>query len=107
MGKESLAKAKFAAETIDIEGESYEIREMTAGEASVYESSLFSMVNGKPIYNTKNAKPRLVLMTLYQAGARVYDDKDIGLVEALPYSTLNQLFDVASRLNSLGASEKN
>ena len=107
MGKEALLQAKFGKEEIEINGDKYEIREMTAGDAAIYESSLFNMVNGKPIYNTKNAKTKLVLMALYQNGARVFEDKDIGLIESLPYSVLNQVFEIASKLNSLGTAEKN
>jgi hypothetical protein len=99
----SLMEAKVAEETITINNEKYQIREMTAGEASEYEGGLFNMVNNKPVYDTKNAKKKLVLLTLCQDGKRVFEDKDMGLLDKLPYGILNQIFDVASKLNRLNA----
>ena len=107
MSKDNLINIKFTEEEVEINGEKYIVKEMNAGEASDYESSLFSMVNGKPVYNTKNAKAKLVLATLHQDGEKVFEDKDISLIEKMPSSVLNKLFGVASNLNNLGAEEKN
>jgi len=107
MSKDNLINIKLAQEEVDIKGEKYIVKEMTAGEASNYESDLFSMVNGKPVYNTKNAKAKLVLSVLYQDDVKVFEPKDLSLLEKMPSSILNKLFDVASKLNNLGQSEKN
>jgi len=107
MSKENLLNMKFAEEEVTIGKEKYIVKEMTAGDASDYESGLFSMVNGKPVYNTKNAKAKLIMATLYQDGVKVFEPKDISLIEGMPSGVLNKLFTVASNLNNLGGEEKN
>ena len=101
MSKEKLMELKLGSEDIEIGGEAYQVQEMTVSESTDYESALVSMVNGKPVYDIKNAKKKLVQLTLFQNGERVFGDKDLGLVEKLPYSIMQQVFEVASKLNKL------
>lgn len=103
MSKEKLLSIKLNSEEIEIDGEKYEIREMMGSDAAEYEGSLFSIVNGKPAYNTKNAKAKLIALTLYQNNAPVFEAKDIALINQLPASVTNRIFAAAARINKLDA----
>lgn len=105
MGKDNLLKLTLKSEEVELNGEKYEVREMTGEDASEYESGIFKMVNGKPVYDTKNVKAKLVVLTLFQNGEPVFDKKDIGLVNQLPASVISKVFDVATKVNKLELDE--
>jgi len=105
MSKELLLSVKFKSETIKLNGENYEVREMTAKNAAEYESSLFKIVNNKPVYNTKDAKNKLVLSTLFKNNEQVFGKNDIGLVGQLPASMVNKIFEAATKINQLDPEE--
>lgn len=105
MSKEKLLKLKLKNEKIKVDGETYEIREMSGEDASEYESSIFKMVNGKPVYDTKNAKAKLVALTLYQDGEKVFENNDLGLINQLPASVINNFFNLSARVNMLDVEE--
>ena len=105
MSKELLLGVKFKSKKIKINGENYEVREMNASNASEYESSLFKIVNNKPVYNTKDAKNKLVLLTLFKNNEQVFAKNDIGLVGQLPASIVNKIFEVATNINQLDPEE--
>lgn len=102
MSKESLMGLSLGTEDIEIGGEVYQVREMTVEQATEYESTMVSVgAGGKTTYDIKSAKKKLVQLTLCQNGENVFGEKDLGLVDKLPYSVMQQIFEVASRINKL------
>lgn len=104
--RDRLSKAKFAEEevTIEIDGEQIGVmvREMTAGECGKYQSSLYKLVNNTPIVNMENAQAKLIAACLFDKdGNKVYEDKDIELINRLPANVVTLLFEVAGRVNNL------
>jgi len=101
MGKDNLLNSIFESKNIKINNEEYTIKEMNGEEASDYESSMITMTNGKPIYNMKDAKVKLIQLTLHQNEKQLFEKKDIGLINKMPYSVINKIFKVASEINKL------
>lgn len=109
MSKEKLLKSVFKSEEIEIDGDKYLVKELSAKDGTAYENSLYKIVGDKVVPQTDHVMTRLVLMTLCDLeGTRVFDDKDLNLVGELPASVINQIFEVSARLNGLDKkSEKN
>lgn len=106
MSKEFLLGLAFSQETIQIEGKTFIVKEMDAGTSNKYEASLYKIVNNKPIYDVKNAKLKLVLLTLHdEQGNRVFAENDLGIIEQLPSHIVDEIFQVASSLNGLNQDE--
>lgn len=78
------------------------IKEMNAGEASKYENSLYTIVGKTVKYNTEEAKTKLVALTTYDAeGNRCFEISDIEQVKTLPAHVVDEIFQLASKLNGL------
>ena len=108
--RDKLVAQLFKTEELEIDGEKYFIREMTAGAATEYEESLLDMSSGKPVYKLKGAKSRMVQACLFtEKGEHVFEKKDLLLVESMPKSLVEKIFDLATRVNSLDpkVTEKN
>lgn len=102
-------KSSFKSETIQVDGDTYIIKEMDAGSADEYQSSLYT-VNGQGQikYNTKDTKVKLVFYCLHdEQGQRVFTkEADLELIKKLPSSLIEEIFDKASELNNLSPDEK-
>jgi len=108
MNKELLLNLKFKSKTIKINGEEWEVRELSAGDSSEYQSSLYKIVNGKPIPNLKDATLKLVLLTLFKNNEKVFGKNDLQLIkDRMPASIVNEIATVATELNGLNDSEEN
>lgn len=108
--KEHLIGYKFNKNIFELDDVKYTIKEMTIKESTEYEMGLLRFVKGEPVYNTENAKTKLVILTLCdENGKRIFDNSDIATVNALPASVVNKIYNLAVEINSLDPvkSEKN
>ena len=104
--REKLLGLSRKSQTVNIEGVTVIVKEMTAGEGADYENSLYKIVNGKPIVNTTNAKAKLIALTCFdEQGEKLFDMKDLEQVKLLPNSVSAKLFDIATEINKLEADE--
>lgn len=102
MSREKLIKAIFKEQKITINGEDYLIKEMNAKDAAAFDKSVVSIVDDKVKYNMEVAKIRLTQATLCDAdGKRIFGKADLGLIEALPSSIVNEIFQIASDMNNM------
>lgn len=99
-----LMNSGFKKKTIDVDGTKFVIKEMTAGDAEEYQSSLYSVDgSGKVKYNTKDAQTKLVFLCLHDENEeRVFTkDADLKLIKQMPSSLVNKIFDEATKINNL------
>ena len=106
---EDILKVAFKEEEIKIGNKMYFIREMSGKEDGEYSDTLLKVVNGEPVYDLKNAKLKLVAICLFEGDKRVFNKEDFGVVEQLPASLINEIFEIAAKLNNLdeAKTEKN
>jgi hypothetical protein len=103
MLKDKLLAVKTKEKKIEVEGETLIIKEMLAGEATKYESSLYSIVNGQPVLKMEGSKSKMIALCVYdQDGKRVFEDKDIALIEKMPTTLIDKLFKECSSVNGMG-----
>jgi len=103
MSLQHLMELKFNEEEIIIGEEKYLVREMNCGDFGKYQASIIKFVNNKPEYEAKNAQKNLIMYSLRDMdGKRVFKDKDGELVEKLPKSAGEKIFEIATRLNGMG-----
>jgi len=103
MGLQHLSELKFNEEEIEIGGEKYLVREMDCGDFGKYQASLIKFVNNKPQYKAENAQKNMIMYSLRDLdGSRVYSDKDLALVDKLPKSIAERIFEIAAKLNGIG-----
>ena len=106
--KSKLLALCLKSEQLEIEGINLVIKEMTAGDASKYENSLYKIVNGKVVYNTEEAKAKLFALTAHdENGDRMFDVTDIEQIKQIPAHVVDAVFQVASKLNGLEKNQKN
>lgn len=102
MSKEKLLGLKRKQQTVTVEGITIIVKEMTNGDAEVYQNSLYKIVGDKMIYQTDNIKAKLFIYTAHdEQGEKMFDIKDLGLVNQLPASVIDKVFQVANDLNNL------
>jgi len=100
--REKLLGLNLAQETVNIDGITVIVKEMTAGEGAEYENSLYKIIGQSVKMDMKNARSKLIALTCYdEQGAKLFDKKDEEQVKLLPNRVAAKLFDVASRLNNL------
>lgn len=105
--KEKLLGLKLKEKEVDIKGLKVIVKELTAGQKSEYEGSLFKIVNGKPVYNTKNAKEKLIAYSCYDKDGNIlFKIEDIAQIKQLPSSVSELLFDVATEINNADIEEE-
>lgn len=81
------------------------VRELSALERDDYEAE--QVKRGKSGKALANFRARLVgLTTCDDAGQRIFADSDLDALGELPASEVRKLFDVAAKLNCLGAAEE-
>ena len=102
MSKANLAAIGFKKKEIELNGETYEIREMNAAQLQEYQDSMIDYSDGYKKISTKDAIWLLVLFCLHQDGKPVYDRADKGLIEQLPYSVIDEITDIAQDINGMG-----
>jgi hypothetical protein len=106
--REKLISSGFKSQEMIIDEIGYIVKEMNAKDATEYEASLYKMVDGKPILTLGNSKSRLVQKTLHdKEGNRIFEEKDIELVNKMPASLVNKIFEIASDLNGIKTARKN
>lgn len=104
--RDILLKGAFAEEhvEIDINGEKmgFVVREMNAGDATKYKTSLFKVVDGKPVMSMDGYQTKLIANCLFDKdGEKIFGDNDLELIKTLPSSVADKIFEVASRINGL------
>ena len=100
--KEKLLGLRLKQKEVDIQGINVIVKELTAGEKSDYDGSLFKIVNGKPQYQIKNAKEKLVAYSCYDENDnKLFGLNDLEQVKRLPSNVLEILFDAATEINSV------
>ena len=100
--REKLLGLKLKQEVVQIEGITVVVKEMLAGEASVYENSLYMMVNNKPIVQTKDAEIKLIIYSCYDSeDNKLFKIEDIEQARQLPATVVDKLYTVAKRINSV------
>jgi len=106
MSLQHLIESAFKKEEILINGEKYLVKEMSAGEYTAYQKTLYTMVNNKPIYKVENAVKNLVLYTLHDIdGNRIFKDTDAVLLDKMPQSIVDEIYNHAAKVNGLDQTE--
>jgi hypothetical protein len=102
MLKDKLLESSFDQRDFEINGITVVIKEMNAGDAVKYESSLYKLVNNQPIMTLENSKAKLIMLCVYDKdNNRVFDEKDIANINKMSAKTVNQLFQICSDLNGI------
>lgn len=99
-----LAPRALKRETVDVPelGGTVVIQELTAAERDAFEASCVKRKGKKTEPDITNIRAKLVVQAARdEAGARLFTDQDAAAIGALPASTVNRLFEVASRLSGL------
>jgi hypothetical protein len=79
------------------------VRGLMGFERDEYEQSLVDLSGGKARVNMRNARARLVVMTVVdEQGNRVFSDTDIAMLTTKNASALETIWDVAAALSGLG-----
>ena len=108
--KDRLIQSLFKAEDITLGEDVFSVREMDTKQSTAYEGSLIKVVGGKPEYDLKEAKSKMVQLCLFDKdGKKVFEKGDIPLIEAMPKSVVEKIFDIATKINAIDktVTEKN
>ena len=105
---EKLLKLQRKQEIVEIDGVKIVVKELMAGEANEYESSLYKFINNKPVVQTKDAEVKLIIYSCYdEEDNKLFKIEDIAQVRNLPSSVVDRLYTVAKRLNEPDKTVKN
>lgn len=101
MNKAKLFGLKLKEQKVIIEDEIIIVKELTAGESSKYEHSLYTMQGNKPVMKTENAEIKLVIMSCYdEEGNKLFDIKELEQVKQMPSWVIDKLYSTAKKLSS-------
>lgn len=101
MNKEKLFSIKLKEQKVFIEDEVIIVRELTAGQASEYQNSLYTIVNGQPIMKTEDAEFKLIILSCYdEEGNRLFDIKELAQIKQMPSWITDKLYKIAKKLSS-------
>lgn len=99
--KNKLFELKLKEQLVIIEDEHIMVRELTAGQASQYQNSLYKIVGNKPIVKTEDAEIKLVILTCYnEDGTKYFEANDFELLKDSPQWIVEKLYKVANKLNN-------
>ncbi|MGC4031481.1 MAG: phage tail assembly chaperone [Tepidisphaeraceae bacterium] len=107
-----LASADLPTESVEVpewNGTVY-VRTMSGTDRDAFEASMIDTKkpaeNGKPAGNLKNIRARLCVLTVCdQNGNRLFTDDQADALGAKSSKALDRVFEVAQRLNGLGAKD--
>lgn len=100
MDKSKLFSIKLKEQQVIIEDQVIIVRELTSGEASKYQHSLYVIANGSPIMKTENAEIKLVIMTCYdEEGNKLFDMKELEQIKQMPSWVIDKLYGIAKKLS--------
>lgn len=101
MAKQDLMKLAIKEQIVMIGDEKIIVKELTAGQASAYQHSLYKIVKGKPEVKAEGAEIKLVILCSYnEDGSKYFDMADMELVKNLPGWVVEKLYNVANKLNN-------
>ena len=99
--KKDLFELKLKEEVVSISKEKITVKELTAGQASQYQHSLYKMVGNKPVVKVDGAEIKLVMLTCYdEEGNKYFESNDLELVKNLPSWVVEKLYNVANKINN-------
>lgn len=82
------------------------VRSMTGADRDAYEQSLMASRGPDEKANLRNVRARLVAFcAVDDAGERLFSDADVDALGTKSARALDRVFDVASKLNGMGAGE--
>jgi len=98
--KKDLFELKLKEESIEIEGNKIIVKELTAGEASKYQHSLYTFVSGKPVVKVEAAELKLIILTCHdEEGNKYFEMSDLENIKKMPSRISEQLYNIAKKLN--------
>jgi len=101
MDKTKLFNMKLKEQQVIINDEIIIVKELTAGQSSKYEHSLYTMQGNKPVMKTENAEIKLVIMSCYdEEGNKLFDIKELEQVKQMPSWVIDKLYGIAKKLSS-------
>lgn len=97
-------------QTVDVDvpewGGTVRIKVLSGFERDKYESSLAKMVKGQMVPDMVNARARLVaLCAIDESGGRLFSDTEVVRLGSKSSKALDTLFDAASKLSGINASD--
>ena len=101
--KEMLLGLSLEQKEIEVEGVKFVVKEMTAGQGTIYENTLYSLdAKGNLKINMKDARAKLIALTCCDTeGHRLFEDRDIEQIKNLPNRIAAKMFDEAAKMNKL------
>lgn len=101
MNKDKLFNIKLKEQKVFIEDEVIIVRELTAGEASKYQNSLYKIVNNQPVFKTEDAEVKLIILTCYdEDGNKLFDMKELEQIKQMPAWITDKLYSIAKKLST-------
>jgi hypothetical protein len=103
--RKTLQAIKRKTSTVDVEGQTFRLQEMSGTERDRFEMAAFKEEGGKRTVDPLYLRARLVAICwVGENGKREYGDEDIAaLSDELPASVIAKLFEAAQKLNGLDA----
>ena len=101
MDKTKLFGIKLKEQKVIIEDQIIIVKELTAGESSRYQHSLYEMRKNAPVMKTENAEIKLVIMSCYdEEGNKLFDIKELEQIKQMPSWVIEKLYNMAKKLSS-------
>lgn len=96
-------RSSVPSETVDVAGVGQvEVRGLTAAGRDEWEQRIYN-AKGKTL---SNMRASLVALCLFEDGKRIFEASDVAAVGELPAKVVDELWEVATRLSGLGATDK-
>lgn len=100
MDKSKLFGIKLKEQQVIIEDQVIIVKELTAGESSKYQHSLYVMVGGAPVMKTENAEIKLIIMSCYdEEGNKLFDVKELEQIKQMPSWIIDKLYGIAKKIS--------
>jgi hypothetical protein len=101
MNKEKLFGLKRKETIVELSDDvKVVVKELMAGEMAEYTASLYKFVNGKAVPQLKDQQAKLVALSCYEDnGEHMFSKTDTEMINTLPYSVIEKLYNAAEKLN--------
>lgn len=107
LSRDAILKAQdLKREAVEVPewGGSVLVRQMTASERDRFEARLFVGDGATRTINQDNLRAKLCALCIVdEQGKRMFEDADIAALGGKSAAALNRVFDVAQRINGMGA----
>lgn len=107
LSRDAILKAQdLKRESVEVPewGGSVLVRQMTASERDRFEARLFVGDGATRTINQDNLRAKLCALCIVdEQGKRMFEDADIAALGGKSAAALNRVFDVAQRINGMGA----